>query len=482
MGNRTAREFFIEVVADRCQVLSGCLEPLLIQVYPTDTPRRFCLALKTASTELYELALKLADRFPLASPEEQAEIDIEVSLISSFVDVAMGDWCPMLAASSVENIPAEAIKPIDRMVKHLFADAEIIVQGTADLNYFYLEIGQYIRTMFTTVGLPLLLDQQAIPDEIFLIGICTNPPNGILTHCVIAHEIGHALYEKLEIDKLLIPMIIYDEKAVSQWIDQIISLWASDQEAEAPSQVALEQSREFVDIAARAGIQAVAARWVRELFCDVVGVGLFGPAFICSISLFTMPGSDPSHCSETHPPDSMRTRLCLRALFNKKTGFAYIKDDDDLVTAMTAPWSTYVQEHNSAPGAPNLSITFKAVTRISIEIIKLAKRSIGPKNIFSQKLFAYWVSDLAARIVAGLPPNEVRRAGLGFEVATFPAIMNAGWYVYLFQLPELHHQMPAFKPAELKSRFYGLVSKGVDAAELQGQWTIMKEQMSNDGD
>ena len=188
MGSRTAREFFIDVVADRCQVLGDRLDPLLIQVYPTRTPHQFCLALKAASTSLLRRAVELANEYPRVSPDEQAELDLEVSLISSFVDVAMGDWCPMLSASTVESIPAEAITPIGRMVNRLFPDAEIIVRGTSDLNYYYLEIGGYIRTMFEAVGLRNVLDDQRIPDEIFLIGICTNPPNGILTHCVIAHE------------------------------------------------------------------------------------------------------------------------------------------------------------------------------------------------------------------------------------------------------------------------------------------------------
>ena len=223
----------------------------------------------------------------------------------------------------------------------------------------------------------------------------------------------------------------------------------------------------------------MAARWVRELFCDVVGVGMFGPAFICSISLFTLPGRDPSHCSDTHPQDTMRVQLCLRSLFDKRNGFAYPVDVDDWGTSMTGPWKSYAQENAGAPTSPTFSITFKAVAKLGAEIIGQAKKALGPSNIFNQKVFAYWVPDLVHRIVSGLPPNEVRRADSKFEVAGFPAMMNAAWYVYLFNLTALQLRMPGLEPAALKTRFYGLVSKGIDAAELQMRWQEAKDRDGN---
>lgn len=482
MASGDASRIFLDVLVDRCRFLASELDSLLARDYPSAAPNVLGNCLRKACQELLTRAKNLREAGQQIDRIPNDEIMLEASNIYDFVDSATTVLCPILRASSTAEVPSELVLPMERMARLMFPGSQVIVEATPEINYYFKELASNVRNLFSSLELDDILTQLAFPDELFRLQLCSNPPNGILTHCLLGHEIGHAVYEKKEADKTLLPLLRFDEEAIRRFVDSRLGQMReqiSVEPREAPMQLALEETRDFLQYMLKTEIGIIAARWVREIFCDIVGVGLLGPAFICSAGIFMLAFEDIDHPTLTHPPSRLRIQLALRALERDDPGFGYRRllsgPSSDAVRSVTYPWKESVGTNVVRPTGVQQRVVFDAVYRLGDDIIRQAKRCLQGSFLYPG-WFNREVPMLRNRIRGGLPPNEFKpSAGEKFNIATLQGIFNAGWLCYMNDLSHFGSLHADLTEEEVKSRFYGLIAKGMESSEIQKRWSEFQQ-------
>jgi len=477
MASNDATRIFLDVLVDKCRSLWSDLDSLLSRDYPSVAPEILTSCLLEACKRLLGRAIELRD---VSQHDEQTtsdEILLEASQINDFLDSTVGVLCPMLRFSSVEEVPSELVLPMERMSRLMFREAQVIVEAVPEMNYFFKEIATDIRNLFSSLDLDDILTQLGFPDELFHLQLCSNPPNGILTHCLLGHEIGHAVYVKESADQRLLPLLSFDEQAMQRFIEaslREITDQVPDNTLGTTLQLTLQESREFLQYVLKAEVSAIAAKWIHEIFCDIIGVGLIGPAYISSSCIFLLAFEDIDYTMRSHPPHRLRIQLALRALERDDPGFGYKrllgKPSSKDIRSVIKSWKDLVGIRPVRPEDIRWRVVFDAVYSLRNEIIREAKQCLHD-NILYPSRFNYEVPKLRRRIRDGLPPNEFQDdSSEQFKIATLQGTLNAGWLCYLIDFPhfiEIHSQFPEEKT---KERFYGLVSKGVESSEIQRRW------------
>ena len=78
---------------------------------------------------------------------------------------------------------------------------------------------------------------------------------------------------------------------------------------------------------------------------------------------------------------------------------------------------------------------------------------------------------LRKRLLDWLPPNEYQDGvGEQFEIASIHAKFTAGWLSYLEDMENILTLFPKFTELVIRKKYYQLLSKGVDLAEIHRRW------------
>lgn len=314
--------------------------------------------------------------------------------------------------------------------------------------------------------------------DIFHLQLSNNPPCNILSHCLLGHEIGHAVYQKNKVEQAISPYIQFDEKVVKRTADSIFqSLMANLSSATKPQQIGLQQTRQSIEYITKIQLPIITSSWAEEMFSDFVGVGLFGPAFICSLSILLLPFEDVDTPSESHPPSRFRIQSCLTALNRNDPddpGYGYKglyeSKRNTEYDFLVQPWKEAVGTKFQWPSEEPYKTVYRMVQQIKDKLILAAKTQLGP-NIFTRGQFITEVPILRKRLTDWLPPNEYqRKLGGPFTTSSIQAIFNAGWLSYLEDMPDFMRLFPQFSETQIRSKFYELLTKGVDLANIHSKW------------
>lgn len=237
----------------------------------------------------------------------------------------------------------------------------------------------------------------------------------------------------------------------------------------------LQQTREYVDYITRIQLPIVASNWAEEIFSDLIGTGLFGPAFISSLSLLLLPSQDLDSADEAYPTSRFRVQTCINALDRTDPGFGYKElnrksttnlDYDHLIK----PWREVVGSQIRWPIDTMYKTVFNSILRMKHNLVNEAKELLRD-NKYSYSDFASEVPKLRTRLLAWLPPNEYQTTvGGDFKVAKIQAIFNAAWLAYLDDIKTLTAMFPQFPDIKVHSKFCDLVTKGIDLSDIQVRW------------
>lgn len=472
-----ARGVFLDSLVDQCQSLVFELDSVISLDFPSQTPKMLAGTISRAAQSLLGRAIELrASCQGEKDAQIQREIILEASSIHDFVNFMLSDMCPVIRGSQTSEVSSEIVAPMERIVRDLFPHSQTIMKSTPAHNYYFREIASVLRKFLSHFSFEDLLQQDGWPDEIFLLEASSNPPNGILSHCMLAHEIGHALWRKTKAEEELLPRIRVDDKELRAFVGSLLAEQgqeAGEAEPDKPTQIALQETGPRLEFLWRTILTSVAANWVEEIFCDAVAVGLLGPASICAQSLFLLPGTDIDHFTESHPPARLRIQVAIRALTRSDPGFGYRKLDkprfQKIVLPLIAPWKQYVGTAYVRP-KPWGNMAFDAVTKVTSDIVRRAVRALGRAR-FSPAAFNVQVPPLFQRIHQGLPPNEYKlEEENDFTVGAPQAILNAAWLSFLYDMELFAKYMPERSEHAIKRRFYDLISKGVGCSEIQRRW------------
>ena len=486
MAIRRAEQIFLDALLERCISFSTEVRNLQIQDFPSKAPEILANCLFKASETLINTTNELIARSRQNEDADPQEVLGEASSIYDFVDFSISYLCPIIRSSVSTNVPSELVRPLERIASSTFPQCQVLIGAVPELNYYFSKISPHISELFTNLGIDSILSEEGYPEDLFHLQLCSNPPCGILAHCMLGHELGHAIYEKVEAGLRLRPRIILNEETVEPLINARYNRYIagiSTGSEQQPTQLILDRTKEYIAYLTRIEVAMVAGNWVKELFCDIIGTGLFGPSYICSLSVLLLPFSDIDQPSHTHPSNKYRIQTCIHSLERSDPGFGYRKlkgrPSETELEHLIQPWREVVGNRTSITD-PAYKAVSEAVIRIRDEIVREAKSALEGRY-FSPSKFMKTVPILRNRIRNWLPPNEYQlNRGDDFKVAGLEEIFNAGWLAYLQDMEYFRMLFKGFTEDKIKGKFHALLSKGVESSDIQMRWKSQENRLRSE--
>jgi hypothetical protein len=205
-----------------------------------------------------------------------------------------------------------------------------------EVNYLQIRVSEVKRTADRLAT--IIPDSDPFPADLGMIGIPYSQSSPLYLNCLIAHEIGHFVFQKFERKKKLLP-------EVEQCLKTSLSSHAATPEM-------LDWSRDRL------------LSWAEELFCDLFATAIVGPcyslAYVELFGLTTVLSADPSIpsgyslttesiiFSRSHPAD----------FFRLKQHVALLKGNSGWWKRVEAIRSHYVDVLEAAASVPDTNFVF----------------------------------------------------------------------------------------------------------------------------
>ena len=481
MAIRKADKTYLEALLELTNAFSDQLSDLKDRVYPSKCPLALVNSLLKSSQVLLDRIQQIISSSSTAQDGVVEDLLSQASDIYIFIEFFQSYVLPIIRASDSENVPTELVRPLEQIAGYVFPGSNLVISSVPESNYYFSDMSTKVKEFFASLNLDsILTEQQFDTQDIYHLQLSNNPPSNILSHCLLGHEIGHALYNKNNVDARISPLIQFDDAVVKRIAGSIFeALVSALSDFQAPPQMVLQQTKEFIEYSTRFRLPIIAAAWAEEIFSDFIGTGLFGPAYICSLSVFILPFNDIDMPSESHPPSRFRVQSCITALNRSDPGFGYRKlgalKKSAEYDALIRPWSEVVTSTYHRPTEDLYKTVFNLVLNIKDDIILEAKSQLST-NAFSHSHFYAEVPQLRNRLIDWLPPNEYQpNTGGQFHTPSIQAIFNSGWLSYLEDMNRLLDLFPDFSELVTRKKFYQLIAKGIELSNIQGRWETLRK-------
>jgi hypothetical protein len=268
--------------------------------------------------------------------------------------------------------------------------------------------------------------QAAIGKRKFAIVLFPRPAKYlVLMHAIFGHEIGHATLQteltgfllKSQLDAALEADKLMNEATVTAWLN----------DASAPAEVKRFLSDYERDHGKKYSFQADTLQaWRRELSCDLIGLLLFGPAFLAAHQSIIRPRHPNPFRFEssgsTHPPYAVRCRMLVRALRLLKwhKTITLLKDGD-----FHDSEQKFINEINSDSYPSWVEVYQDSELENAVAVIKIVLDAYIYKPPELETLL-----ELLTRLRSCLPPSQDFIDATGeahIERTDFRQILHAGW-------------------------------------------------------
>jgi hypothetical protein len=305
----------------------------------------------------------------------------------------------------------------------------------------------------------------------------TVPSNafGILPHyAIVAHEIGHALWQKVSWD-------------FSQFAPQQATLLQNVTNM-------LGGTTPSIDL--RLFLQKVQRSWLAEIASDAFGHLMAGPAFFFALCGFLEAHGGGVGISETHPPNDLRRDLIFERLqspagasfadaFHKGTGEPLMKEiNSSLIdplppqAALVADLSIQLQPSPGVTSSEKATIMAELIPYLRViadQVYKQAEdylEATDPDVIYDQAKFANDINVHLEPLLYAIPPIETQVAGGVRVPCEFASILNVGWVTLLTKLDNLKVRKtgPDQQLVHKAEALHSLLLKAVELSEARRTW------------
>jgi len=260
--------------------IKGRIDKILLSDFPSGEPEKVLTDIKAKVEESVKKILSSAYiRYPLKKIKviPFTELSKEVASFQPLI------WLiDRLENTTTNHCPYQMLENFKDILSSIFGDNKkirIIVGEFPGLNY----------------GVQTNLDRIFGPDAPFLISIPKGFTDKPLLNVLLGHEIGHICYKRWNIEK---EVKIYIEKnkniltsIIKQKIDQQMKVitreieksWGND----APFRDEQEKFvNEQVTYQWNSRASGMILRWSKEIFCDLMGIRIYGPIFLATVYQF----------------------------------------------------------------------------------------------------------------------------------------------------------------------------------------------------
>lgn len=434
-------------------------------LYPGDHPGPNCwLGL------IYGL-LDTADSYLEHSRDSTSTAEKRLSLVQDSAELAeLGyDMLSEFRGSDTGEIAFPLVTPLQRWFDQLQIQNTTFFRANLEANY---ELYRWGKIRFQGVRDPAPSLALAIAKIQWPFFRVTVPAKafGVIPHlAIVAHEIGHSIFDKLAIDPDL---------ANAQFNAILRRL---KEEYPALDQVKLSEVA-----------KDVLADWLEELAADAVMFFLTGPAGFFALCDCAQLKDARDDFSSTHPPSAIRRQV----LFSRLS----IGGDDS--------FATIFRLHTGQDLAEDINSPLITTTRVPAEICKKVARRPDPKEhhpevisvmvegildaenliyeavenyilriapdcIYTPQRFHQDLSVHLKPLLSAVPPVETGTDLNDVKAVDFATILNVGWVTLLTQLGSLRIKTRTSDPflSEKMECLHGLLLKAVELSEARRTWS-----------
>ena len=429
------------------------------RVYASPGSKHLLRFVKDAAIKLQgllEAERKIADTEPLSASELETRLHRTTKLIP-YLHMLLG----FVEGSDVNRAPGQLIQRLRRYVRSIIPESEIFVSAKAELNYSILDIAKPLRKLFSDSlsDTPLQSSCQLLPQLLFVVNIPAVEAGEILIHGLLAHELGHPLYEKHALADKLLPNIKVKDELIKNLV-KVLSEARKGQQNPTPELSLRERVTEEVT--------SRTAGWVVELSCDAIGIRLFGPAMFFAAVHLMIAFKHLDEGSKTHPPSRLRIKLMIRML---KQLYSVDKWHDQLQAFMR----DLDEISADAIAARNMfdQLAIESIDDRALDLIAdTSSLAVLETQSYGAKQYADDSTDLTRLLINYIPPGE--RGSYGYAASVeLASIINAGWHVFLCDFETFRKGLHVGdREARLaaKTKLHELILKALEISEMKTAW------------
>jgi hypothetical protein len=449
----------IETAQERAHAVSAEVARAQNRVYTSPGSRRVLDFVRDAAVRI---SGKLDSEKGIVADSLLSAAELEtrrhrVTRLIPFLHVLLG----FVEGSDVHRSPGQLIPTLRRYTQSVLPNSEIVISSKPELNYSIRDIAGPLKKLFE--GTPVETSCALLPDQLFIVSIPAVESGQVLIHAVLAHELGHALYDKQELARTILPKIKLNEDLVRK----LAKLMYERQRTQGSPTPELRLRKQITE-----EITQRVNGWVKELCLDAIGMRLFGPAlFFAAVHLFvSFAHIDAS--SDTHPSPRLRIKLMSRML---KQNYAVDTWHKDLQSLM-ADWDAISTGEIPSAGAYD-QLALETLTDSVLDlIIEASKVGTLAASNYTHSRFVADVANLVPFFLNHIPPGELGACDCGIPV-DLASVINAGWYVYLCNFEKFRKNL---HPNDRQTRFsateklHGLVLKALEISGIRNAWEEAK--------
>lgn len=396
----------------------------------------------SAALALAHLGIGIANKL---AADAQSAIDVardNVQTLNTRAEVLV-ELIDVLDHSTLTSLHPILSPTVHTILSSLGVAGQVLVTGTREVSYelWTLSLNRFEQLVSTA-------DSNAIRWPIYVFKVPHPPLDWPLQHALLYHEIGHALFHaRGKSFKVSLPPGLDHTKAKDL----------------------LERMRIAGDAARFARSVQL---WAEEIFADIVGILLVGPAYLLAFCHVLGGNFSIQNCSDTHPPTAFRIQILAESL--KTHGLV----PEALPPALREVWDGWLSEtdasHTTYRPANDNDDRFKRILPVLIESLTAA----------SKPLLASVAAELGDKVCTPARlADDIERAKLmestgipPIEQGTVPSLEKAGIPMEahrVFSISWLAHYMRRADAGDEVQAGQSLL-EALDASEALRAWRVPK--------
>jgi len=450
-------------IGDRCEALDRALDALQSHVHASPASKLVISGIKLALKALKE-KLKRFQEDPDLEVLKDNELELRIHTVSHTLPY-LHKILALIENSDVNAVPAELTAPIRRKIKDLFPSAEVIIVSSTELNYTIVDIMQYLKgDIWEKLGCQI---PEGFPSKILRVSVPSVEHDQALLHCIIAHEIGHALYQENSLQKKIVDFEIPPDYLKRELV-AIYSEIAKTKEQSPQGELPFDELEFRQSVTSR--VNEVLPGWIQELGADIFGLLLFGPAYLFACVHFSLATGTLDNVSISHPANRLRLKVLFETLDARyPDGTMYSIETSRFLDV----WRNIAHMEQQVGVIEAIAIYAIKEHDVLRKLQQEVEATIDAQHIFTKESYSSSLETLCPLIDAYVPPCEFlgdRR----YQPAALVGILNAGWERFLSGLDKFRTHLPhseKLTPFQLTLKFNSFLLKSMELNEAIAAWT-----------
>ena len=212
-------------------------------------------------------------------------------------------------------------------------------------------------------------------------------------------------------------------------------------------------------------------KWLDEIVSDIIGLYLFGPAFIFALTEFSISMQDVDKYAESHPPLFLR----LKSLMELYTDLGLNKELDKYshVKKRIEYYNEIAKKSFETASENRQTIRNIILERGTISLFKLAREAVEKKLNLSKEI--YNIEDCEAAVFLFrnlLPGNELLLKDKKTRPINPISIINASWIVRINYIDDLYKLLPKNDPPSVRRILDQLTLKALELQEFHRRMVL----------